>query len=128
MKSTLKKVWHDLLICLLWALVASAVTAAIGAVIGLFIYDPNEVPFRAFQGVVSGLMVVGALSMLCSAFMFTRHARSDMRTEERKKEEKLTVFWKEKFLCLSQQAGFLIISVIMLIIGCVLERVLYAVR
>lgn len=128
MKVTLKKVGHDLLLCLIWALIASAVTAGIGALIGLAIYDPQEVPLRAFQGVVSGLMVVGALSMLCSAFMFTRHARKDVRKEERKKDEKMQVFWREKFDCLSQQAGFLVISVIVLLIGCALDRVLYAIR
>lgn len=128
MKSTLSKVGHDLLLCLVWSLVAAAVTAGIGALLGLVLYDPQVVPLRAFQGVVSALMVVGALSMLCSAFMFTRHARKDVRKEERKKDEKMLAFWQQKFLCISQQAGFLIISVVILLIGCVLDRVLYCIR
>lgn len=117
MKSTLKKVGHDLLVCLIWAVIGSAVTAAVGALLGLIMYDSAEVPIPALQGAVSGLLIVGSLAMLCSAFFFTRRSR--------KEDSSMGKFWKEKFRCFSYQAVFLSVSVIILLIGCALERVLF---
>lgn len=120
MKATLKKVGHDLLVCLIWALIAAAATAGVGALLGLVMYDSQEVQIPALQGAVSGLLIVGSMAMLCSAFFFTRRSR--------KEDSSMGRFWKEKFRCFSYQAVFLTVSVVVLLIGCALERILFALR
>jgi len=116
MKSILSKVGHDLLICLVAAAVAAVAAAGIGALLGLGLYNPQEVPVPALQGAVSGLLVVGSLGMLCSAFFFTKRSR--------KEDSSMGRFWKEKFRCFSYQAAFLVISVVILALGCLLDLAL----
>lgn len=114
MKETLSKVGHDLLVCAVAAVVFAAAAAGIGALLGLALYAPPEVPVPALQGAVSGLLITGSLSMLCSAFFFTKRTR--------KEDSSMGKFWREKFRCFSYQAAFLVISVIVLIVACLMDR------
>lgn len=116
MKSILSKVGHDLLVCLIAAVIAAAAAAGIGALLGLMLYNPQEVPVPALQGAVSGLLVVGSLGMLCSAFFFSKR--------NRKEDSSMNQFWKRKFQCFNYQVGFLVISVVTLALGCLLDLAL----
>lgn len=113
---TAAQIGHDLLLCVIAGVAASVVVAAIGALLGLWLYDPQEVPVPALQGAVSGLLVVGSLGMLCSAFFFTKR--------KRKEDSSMNKFWKQKFQCFNYQVGFLVISVVTLALGCLLDLAL----
>lgn len=117
-KKTAAKIGHDLLLCLLAGLAAAAATGGIGALLGLCLYG-DDVPLPPLQGAVSGLLVVGALTMLCSAFFFSKRTR--------KEDSNMQKFWNQKFHIFSYQVGFLVISVIVLLIGCGLDVVLRSV-
>ncbi len=114
---TAAKIGHDLLLCLVAGLVAGAVTAGIGALLGLLLYG-DDVAMPPLQGAVSGLLVVGALTMLCSAFFFTKRSR--------KEDSNMQKFWQQKFRIFNYQVGFLVISVVILVLGCLLDTVLLA--
>ncbi len=114
-KKTAAKIGHDLLLCLVAGLVAVVITGGIGALLGLVLYG-DDVPMPPLQGAVSGLMVVGALTMLCSAFFFSKRTR--------KEDSNMQKFWKQKFRIFNYQVGFLVISVVVLLAGCLLDVVL----
>ncbi len=110
------KVGHDLLLCVAAGVIASAAAAGIGALLGLLLYGP-DIPMPALQGAASGLMIVGSMGMLCSAFFFSKRTR--------KEDSAMNTFWKQKFRCFSYQVGFLVMAVVVLILGCLLDLVLH---
>lgn len=116
-KYTASNVGHDLVRCLIAGVLVSSIAAAVGALLGLLFYG-DDVFLPPLQGVVSALMLVGSLSMLCSAFFFARWRR--------KEGSGMSKFWNSKFRCFSYQAGFLAISVFVLALGCILDVVLRA--
>lgn len=114
---TASNIGHDLLRCLVGGILVSAIAAAVGATLGLFLFT-EEVAFPPLQGAVSALMVAGSFSMLCSAFFFAKWRR--------KEDSSMNKFWHRKFRCFSYQLGFLLISIFVLLLGCVLDVVLRA--
>lgn len=119
-KMTLKQLGHDVLICLVAGLVTAAVVAVIGAVLGMLLYQDREiVPIPWLQGAVSGTLIVGSFAMFCSAFFFAKRRR--------KEDSEMYRFWKGKFQCFNYQVGFLIISIVILLLGCGLDVILRAI-
>lgn len=117
-KITPANIGHDLLRCVLAGLIVSGVVAGIGALLGLWLYqDPVMVPRPALQGAASGLLVVGALTMLLSAFFFAKRTWTD-------KAQGLSRVWKDTFRCFNVQAVFLTVSVVVLIAGCAVDAIL----
>ncbi len=116
-RATASDVGHDLLRCLIAGILVSAIAAAVGATLGLLLFT-EKVAFPPLQGAVSALMLAGSFSMLCSAFFFAKWRR--------KEDSGMSKFWSRKFRCFSYQVGFLLISVFVLILGCVLDMVLLA--
>ena len=118
-KITWKQIGHDALVCLVAGLVIAAAVAVIGAVLGMLLYqDPEIVPIPWLQGAVSGTLIVGSFAMFCSAFFFSRR--------QRKEDSGMNRFWKGKFECFSYQVGFLMISIVILLLGCGLDMILRA--
>lgn len=119
-KITAKQIGHDLLLCLVAGLVTAAIVAVIGAVLGLLLYQDRElVPIPWLQGAVSGLLIVGSFAMFCSAFFFSKRRR--------KEDSEMHRFWKGKFQCFNYQVGFLIVSIVILLLGCGVDAILRAV-
>lgn len=118
-KEVLKQIGHDALVCLVAGLVIAAAVAAIGAVLGMLLYrDPEIVPIPWLQGAVSGMLIVGSFAMFCSAFFFAKRWR--------KEDSGMSRFWKGKFKCFNYQVSFLIISIVILLLGCGLDVILRA--
>lgn len=119
-KITLKKIGHDILLCLIAGVVTAVIVAVIGAILGLLLYnDPEIVPIPWLQGAVSGMLITGSLAMFCSAFFFSKRRR--------KEDSGMNRFLKEKFDCFDYQVVFLVISVVVLLLGCALDVVLRSV-
>ena len=119
-KTKLKQLGHDILVCLVAGLVIAAVVAVIGAVLGMLLYqDPELVPIPWLQGAVSGTLIVGSFAMFCSAFFFAKR--------QRKEDSGMNRFWKSKFECFTYQVGFLMISIVILLLGCGLDAILRAI-
>lgn len=120
-KITPANVGHDLLRCGIAGIAVSVVVAGIGALLGLWLYrDPALVPHPALQGATSGLLVVGSLAMLLSAFFFARRTWTE-------KAQAIGKAWRETFRCFNTQAVFLAVSVVILAAGCVMDLILRSV-
>ncbi len=104
---------HDVLLSLLIGLAAALIVGALGALLGIFIFDAAEIPLPYLQGAVSSLLIAGSLSMLLAAFFFAKR--------EYKKKTTLGKQWKERFRFFHYRSVFLIVSLVILGMGCLLD-------
>lgn len=111
------KILSDIVQCIVIGAVLAAVTGVIGAFLGQVLYNSSQVSIPALQGAVSALLIIGSISMLLSAFFLAVRKKDAKKVSER---------WKNRFDCFGYPAVFLTVSIVVLLAGCLLDMVNFA--
>ncbi len=134
MKKSSSGFLHDLLICLLAAVMAGAVLGGLGALLGQLFYSPQKVAYAPpLYGMVVALLLAGALVVLVSAFSAVRRnfrrkkksPRSDPAPQDPTPEDPAPR--RSRYLTrLRPQTALLTVGVLLLAVGLLADLLLRA--